>query len=184
VQSCCRSLASDTDGGRCRYSARCDAPSAREVLSEGLVASLNDARPGWRERSWPLFGRSPMRLCSSDDKFYRHLLHDSMSPPRTRGGYRAAVSHDGSAIPALGAFQVQVALGQATDPQRRTAEVATTTRPRRRGQSMETRRCAPSQQPSHIERLLRLLSHAQISCRRRYQDSRPRGAPTPRCRRL
>jgi len=40
----------------------CDTALGKEVLSEGLVGIGSTTLAGVRERSWPLFGRSPMRL--------------------------------------------------------------------------------------------------------------------------
>ena len=112
----------------------CDTALGKEVLSEGLVGigSTTLAR-GARAvvaSLWPVADEIGARLMT---EFYRHLLHDSMSPPAALGAaMRAAVSHDGSADPALwAAFQVSVvALGPGLPTRNAgTAKVTTTTRP-------------------------------------------------------
>jgi CHAT domain-containing protein len=93
----------------------CDTALGKEVLSEGLVGigSTTLAR-GARAvvaSLWPVSDEIGARLMT---EFYRHLLHDSMSPPAALGAaMRSVVSHEASADPALwAAFQVSVvALG-------------------------------------------------------------------------
>jgi CHAT domain-containing protein len=112
----------------------CDTALGKEVLSEGLVGigSTTLAR-GARAvvaSLWPVSDEIGARLMT---EFYRHLLHDSMSPPAALGAaMRSVVSHDASADPALwAAFQVSVvALGPGLPTRNAgTAKVATTTRP-------------------------------------------------------
>ncbi len=112
----------------------CDTALGKEVLSEGLVGigSTTLAR-GARAvvaSLWPVSDEIGARLMT---EFYRHLLHDSMSPPAALGAaMRSVVSHDASADPALwAAFQASVvALGPGL-PTRNAgiAKIATTTRP-------------------------------------------------------
>jgi len=112
----------------------CDTALGKEVLSEGLVGigSTTLAR-GARAvvaSLWPVSDEIGARLMT---EFYRHLLHDSMSPPAALGAaMRSVVSQDASADPALwAAFQVSVvALGPGLPtPNAGTAKAATTTRP-------------------------------------------------------
>jgi CHAT domain-containing protein len=112
----------------------CDTALGKEVLSEGLVGigSTTLAR-GARAvvaSLWPVSDEIGARLMT---EFYRHLLHDSMSPPAALGAaMRSVVSHDPSADPALwAAFQVSVvALGPGLPTRNAgTAKLATTTRP-------------------------------------------------------
>ena len=116
----------------------CDTALGKQVPSEGLlgIGSTMLAR-GARAvvaSLWPVVDEIGAQVMT---EFYRHLLHDSMSPPAALGAAtRAVLSRDGSADPALwGAFQVSVvALGPgralrnsaATETVTRTA---TTTRP-------------------------------------------------------
>ena len=112
----------------------CDTALGKEVLSEGLVGigSTTLAR-GARAvvaSLWPVSDEIGARLMT---EFYRHLLHDSMSPPAALGaGMRSVVSDDASADPALwAAFQVSVvALGPGLPTRNAgTAKIATTARP-------------------------------------------------------
>jgi CHAT domain-containing protein len=112
----------------------CDTALGKEVLSEGLVGigSTMLAR-GARAvvaSLWPVSDEIGARLMT---EFYRHVLHDSMSPPAALGAaMRSVVSRDGSADPALwAAFQVSVvALGPGLPTRNAgTAKVVMTTRP-------------------------------------------------------
>ncbi len=93
----------------------CDTALGKEVPSEGLVGigSTVLAR-GARAvvaSLWPVSDEIGARLMT---EFYRHVLHDAMSPPAALGAaMRSVVSRDASADPALwAAFQVSVvALG-------------------------------------------------------------------------
>jgi CHAT domain-containing protein/tetratricopeptide (TPR) repeat protein len=89
----------------------CDTALGREVPSEGLVgiSSTMLARGAHAVVAslWPVSDEIGARLMT---EFYRHLLHDSMSPAAALGAaMRSVVSHDGSADPALwAAFQISV----------------------------------------------------------------------------
>jgi CHAT domain-containing protein len=104
----------------------CDTALGREVPSEGLVgiSSTVLARGAHAVVAslWPVSDEIGARLMT---EFYRHLLHDSMSPAAALGAaMRSVVSRDGSADPALwAAFQISVStLG----PGRPTSHPATT----------------------------------------------------------
>jgi CHAT domain-containing protein len=89
----------------------CDTALGREVPSEGLVgiSSTVLARGAHAVVAslWPVSDEIGARLMTD---FYRHLLHDSMSPAAALGAaMRSVVSRDGSADPALwAAFQISV----------------------------------------------------------------------------
>jgi CHAT domain-containing protein len=89
----------------------CDTALGREVPSEGLVgiSSTVLARGAHAVVAslWPVSDEIGARLMT---EFYRHLLHDSMSPAAALGAaMRSVVSRDGSADPALwAAFQISV----------------------------------------------------------------------------
>ena len=89
----------------------CETALGKEVPSEGLVGigSTVLAR-GARAvvaSLWPVSDEMGAHLMTD---FYRHLLHDSMSPAAALGAsMRSVVTHDGSADPALwAAYQVSV----------------------------------------------------------------------------
>jgi CHAT domain-containing protein len=112
----------------------CDTALGREVPSEGLVGISSTVLARGAKAVvaslWPVSDESGARLMT---ELYRHMLHDSMSPPAALGSaMRSVVAHNASADPALwAAFQVSVvALGPGL-PVRdtRTVETATTTRP-------------------------------------------------------
>jgi CHAT domain-containing protein len=93
----------------------CDTASGRQFPSEGLVgiASTMLARGAHAVVAslWPVSDEMAERLMT---EFYRHLLHDSMSPSVALGtSMRSVLAQDGTADPALWAtFQVSVvALG-------------------------------------------------------------------------
>src|SRR2546421_7034825 len=93
----------------------CDTALGKEVPSEGLVGigSTVLARGAHAVVAslWPVSDEIGARLMT---EFYRHVLHDAMSPPAALGAaMRSVVSRDASADPALwAAFQVSVvALG-------------------------------------------------------------------------
>ncbi|HKD53106.1 MAG TPA: CHAT domain-containing tetratricopeptide repeat protein [Steroidobacteraceae bacterium] len=89
----------------------CDTALGREVPSEGLVgiSSTVLARGAHAVVAslWPVSDEIGARLMT---EFYRHLLHDSMSPAAALGAaMRSVVSRDQSADPALwAAFQISV----------------------------------------------------------------------------
>lgn len=89
----------------------CDTALGREVPSEGLIgiSSTVLARGAHAVVAslWPVSDEIGARLMT---EFYRHLLHDSMSPAAALGAaMRSEVARDGSADPALwAAFQISV----------------------------------------------------------------------------
>jgi CHAT domain-containing protein len=103
----------------------CETALGEEVPSEGLVGiSSTVLARGARAvvaSLWPVSDEMGARLMTD---FYRHLLHDSMSPAAALGAsMRSVVAHDAAADPALwAAYQVSVvALGRGqpsgnTDP--------------------------------------------------------------------
>jgi CHAT domain-containing protein len=89
----------------------CDTALGREVPSEGLVGISSTVLARGANAVvaslWPVSDEIGARLMT---EFYRHLLHDSMSPAAALGAaMRSVVSRDGSADPALwAAFQISV----------------------------------------------------------------------------
>jgi CHAT domain-containing protein len=107
----------------------CDTALGREVPSEGLVgiSSTVLARGAHAVVAslWPVSDEIGARLMT---EFYRHLLHDSMSPAAALGAaMRSVVSRDGSADPALwAAFQISVStLGPGLPTRHPTSNVPT-----------------------------------------------------------
>lgn len=89
----------------------CDTALGKATPSEGLVGiSSTVLARGARAvvaSLWPVSDEIGAHLMT---EFYRHLLHDSMSPPAALGAaMRSVIASDGSADPALwAAFQVSV----------------------------------------------------------------------------
>ncbi|MGO9803642.1 MAG: CHAT domain-containing protein [Steroidobacteraceae bacterium] len=111
----------------------CETALGKQVPSEGLVGITSTvlARGAHAVVAslWPVADEMGARLMTD---FYRHLLHDSMSPAAALGAsMRSVVAHDASADPALwAAYQVSVVALGPGQPTGNTGPVtATTTRP-------------------------------------------------------
>jgi CHAT domain-containing protein/tetratricopeptide (TPR) repeat protein len=111
----------------------CETALGKEVPSEGLVGITSTVLArGARAvvaSLWPVSDEMGARLMTD---FYRHLLHDSMSPAAALGAsMRSVVAHDASADPALwAAYQVSVVALGPGQPTGSTGPVtATSTRP-------------------------------------------------------
>lgn len=111
----------------------CETALGKEVPSEGLVGiSSTVLARGARAvvaSLWPVSDEMGARLMTD---FYRHLLHDSMSPAAALGAsMRSVVAHDAAADPALwAAYQVSVgALGRGQPTGNTDRVTATTIRP-------------------------------------------------------